>query len=425
VAAPAQEPVGAEFPVNAHTTGSQAGPAIAVGAAGDFVVVWQGSGPGDGLGVFGRRYDSSGAAQGAEFQVNSYTAGTQLLDWGGLHSVAMDGDGRFVVAWHGQGSGDGEGVFARRFASDGTPLGDQFLVNSTTPGRQWSPSVSMDPAGDFVVSWHSGDFGYCFAPADLRVMARRFDPAGNPVGDEVPVAANGQNVQFGPAAAIQDPGRFVVVWSASTQTCEYVYGECYCEFSGHRALMRRFDAAGTPGPEVDLLPAVAGARVDPGAVAASAAGPFVVVWSEADAGGDRVAGRSYDSAGSPLAGPFVVNTYTPLSQAGPDVALDESGGFVVTWQSGGWGPQGQDGSSWGVFGRRFQLPGNPASREFQVNTYTPNRQMYSAVGLAGTGDFVVAWESGAFSGPTQDGSYYGVFGQRFRRPDLIFADGFP
>ena len=42
----------------------------------------------------------------------------------------------------------------------------------------------------------------------------------------------------------------------------------------------------------------------------------------------------------------------------------------------------------------------------------------------GQGDFVVTWVSGAFSGPTQDGSGYGVFARRFRTPDLIFADGF-
>ena len=51
-----------------------------------------------------------------------------------------------------------------------------------------------------------------------------------------------------------------------------------------------------------------------------------------------------------LGGEFQVNTYTTSSQSGPSVAMDGAGNFVVVWQS-----SGQDGSSGGVFGQRFQF----------------------------------------------------------------------
>ena len=49
---------------------------------------------------------------------------------------------------------------------------------------------------------------------------------------------------------------------------------------------------------------------------------------------------------------FQVNTYTEGSQAGPAVAIEPASDFVVVWTS-----NGQDGSSFGAFGRRFAFDG--------------------------------------------------------------------
>ena len=53
-------------------------PDVALDASGSFVVAWSSYGQdGSIYGVFGQRYDSSGAPLGPEFQVNTYTTGTQ------------------------------------------------------------------------------------------------------------------------------------------------------------------------------------------------------------------------------------------------------------------------------------------------------------------------------------------------------------
>ena len=59
-AAAAQVPAGPEFRVNTNTAGSQVRPNAAVEPDGDFVVVWTGP-DGQGVGVFGQRYDVAGA----------------------------------------------------------------------------------------------------------------------------------------------------------------------------------------------------------------------------------------------------------------------------------------------------------------------------------------------------------------------------
>ncbi len=68
-----QNPVGGEFQVNTYTTSGKRSASVAMGADGDFVVVWGSfSQDGDGSGVFGQRFASSGSPVGGEFQVNTY-----------------------------------------------------------------------------------------------------------------------------------------------------------------------------------------------------------------------------------------------------------------------------------------------------------------------------------------------------------------
>jgi hypothetical protein len=105
----------------------------------------------------------------------------------------------------------------------------------------------------------------------------------------------------------------------------------------------------------------------------------------------------------PAGGEFRVNTYTTDRQSGPVVAMDSAGSFVVLWSS-----KTQDGSLFGVFGQRYDAMGVPRGDEFRVNTYTTNSQLVPAVAVDGAGNFVVVWDSFA-----QDGSSYGVFGRRY------------
>ena len=88
-------PLGSEFLVNAHTLFNQSGSQIAADAAGNFVVVWSDSArDGGDAGVFARLFDSTGASLGSDFQVNGYTIANQQRA-----AVAMGAAGDFVVTW--------------------------------------------------------------------------------------------------------------------------------------------------------------------------------------------------------------------------------------------------------------------------------------------------------------------------------------
>ena len=126
---------------------------MAMDSAGDFVVAWTGGNneDGSGYGIFAQRYNASGLAQGSEFRVNTYTTGTQGgFSTGNGPSVAMDSVGDFVITWQSYGEdGSSYGIYGQRFNASGATQGSEFQVNTYTTGSQKEAKVAMDSAGDF------------------------------------------------------------------------------------------------------------------------------------------------------------------------------------------------------------------------------------------------------------------------------------
>ena len=171
---------GGEFKVNTYSTGQQLFPAVGMDAAGDFVITWSSNGQdGSGYGVYAQRYNSSGAVQGGEFKVNTYTTSNQFSP-----SIAMDAAGDFVIAWQSNGQdSDGYGIYAQRYNLAGTTQGIEFRVNTYTTNAQHLPTVAMDVSGDFVIAWSS----YTQDGNAAGVYAQRYNTAGAAQGVEFKV----------------------------------------------------------------------------------------------------------------------------------------------------------------------------------------------------------------------------------------------
>lgn len=140
------------------------------------------------------------------------------------------------------------------------------------------------------------------------------------------------------------------------------------------------------------------------AVAAGEYGNFVVVWQRyaGSSEGWDVAARLYHESGVPLGPELVVNTTTAGCQQSPAVATDRAGNFVVVWQS-----EAQDGSGWGVFGRRFTREGVALGGEILIAQTTLGDQRSPAVARHPSGAFLVTWEG------LHDGSSWGIFARGF------------
>lgn len=111
----------------------------------------------------------------------------------------------------------------------------------------------------------------------------------------------------------------------------------------------------------------------------------------------------------PRGGEFQVNTYTTDRQSVPEVSSDGAGGFVIAWRSEGSSGTDSDGHS--VQGQRYASDGSPLGSQFQANTYTTGSQSRLDVSPMGDGGFVITWRSVGSSGTDSDG--YSIQGQRY------------
>jgi hypothetical protein len=203
---------GPEFRVNTSTLGDQRFPAVAMDGTGRFFVVWSSdvyTGD-DFYSIVGQRFDALGARLGAEFRVNTYTAGEQ----GQVPAVASDASGNTIVIWTSQGQdGDLDGVYGQRYDATGAAAGPEFRVNDQTTGSQISSSVAVGTDGDFLVTWKDGLPG----ANDDSVFARRFSPSGDPRGPGFRLNTEVTRGRGSPVPAATDGGGFVVAWSSLEQ----------------------------------------------------------------------------------------------------------------------------------------------------------------------------------------------------------------
>ena len=325
-------------------------------------------------------------AVGAEFQVNTYSTGMQTTP----AITALSGGG-FVVTWQSFGQDGSEwGIYGQRYDSAGNPQGDEFQVNSYTDSSQLDPSVTAFCDGGFVVTWtSSGQDGDA-----LGIFGQRYDSAGNPQGSEFQVNSYAPSAQFASSVTAIGDGGFVVTWQSFGQD-----GDSYGIFG------QRYDSSGNPqGDEFQVNSYTTSQQGAPAVTALGDSG-FVVTWQSSgqDGSGFGIFGQRYDSGGNPVGSEFQANSYTPSNQNGVTVTALGGGGFVVAWMS-----FGQDGNGNGIYGQRYDSDGNPVGGEFQVNSYTASDQIGPTVTALGDGSFVVSWTS-----RFQDGSGYGVFGQRY------------
>lgn len=398
-------PHGGQFQVNTFTPNSQQRPAVAFDAQGQLVAVWKSFGEiGDpDTSVQGQRYSAAGLAQGAQFQVNSSTADDQ-----GEPSVARFSNGEFVVVWESRSSTGTDhsqhSIQGQRFATDGSPLGVEFQVNTFTTAEQRAPHVATGGANEFVVVWQSYSSGGTDT-SQYSIQGQRFSATGVPQGGEFQINAFTTDNQLRPAVAVEPSGTFWVVFRTNAAAGGDPDGSIQARF---------YHASGVPmdSQELTLNSSMIGTQNNP-RIAAANNGIFLAVWESFDSAGTdadlSIQGYYLNAIGEPLGDEFQINTYTTGNQTHPAVAAYGGAGFVVGWESQSAGPDPTPNI-------RAATPG---LGDFQVNTLTAGSQRYAAIAADPRGNFVVVWESAGSVGT--DSSEASIQGQFY---DALFRDGF-
>ena len=180
-------------------SGTQEYPSVASLDDGGFVVTWTSHSThssvdgGSHYGVFGQRYDATGAPDGDEFRINT------SMDIHMAYPEVTATDEGFAVAWY-YWNGD---VYGQAFSTtdangnpvSGTPqkVGDEIVANDEhLSGTQNEQTISRLDDGGFLISWadHDGSGGDR-GGSSTDIYARRFDANGEPQQFSLSVDATG------------------------------------------------------------------------------------------------------------------------------------------------------------------------------------------------------------------------------------------
>ncbi|HYN37125.1 MAG TPA: Ig domain-containing protein [Actinomycetota bacterium] len=276
--------------------------------------------------------------------------------------------------------------------------GNEFVVNDgATTGNQTDPDVGVAENGSFVVVWESNSGEIPTPPLAAggnSIWARRYGANGVPLAAPFQVNVYTASHQFDPAVAVDDDGNFVVVWAS--------YGSNASDTSSASIAGRRYTSSGTASTEFQVNTTETGDQLHPD-VAIDDAGNFVVTWDSVSgevappstpaASGNAVFAQRFAASGLPSGSEFQVNHFAQGIQSFPAVASDDGGDFVVVWQSGAEGENSlQDGSDGAIVARRYTAAGTPGD-EILVNVATQGDQSLPDVGMDDANNFLVVWRS--------------------------------
>jgi len=183
-------------------------PDAAMDARGNVVVAWmrdRSNHP-----IMARLFDAQGNPRTEPFAVNTESIASVTRP-----SVAMNSRGWFLIAWDGDPNrAADDDVHARLYDPNGTPRSESFLVNAIRDGAQQWPQAAINDANEFVIVWEydAGD-----PNAGTDIYARRFAADGRPVGEETRLNTYTLDKQRYADVAMTADGTFFAVWESNEQ----------------------------------------------------------------------------------------------------------------------------------------------------------------------------------------------------------------
>src|SRR5262249_798078 len=116
---------------------------------------------------------------------------------------ASSANGTSVAVWTNTNGFTNHDIWAQRYDRDGRPAGTPIAIDTLTTDDSIAPRVAMDSQGRFVVAWENRN--------TANVMMRNYSAAGAPLTGIIRVSAAGAtNTQ--PDVAASD-GSFVITWT--------------------------------------------------------------------------------------------------------------------------------------------------------------------------------------------------------------------
>lgn len=300
-----------------------------------------------------------------DFQVNDNVGRCNHAD----PAVAMDSDGNFVIAWCDSRNGY-YNLYIQRYDKNGNKQG----INSQVNDYDESPyvitsSIAMDVSGNFVITW--GDMR---AGDSKDIYAQLYKNDGTKQGINFRVNDQNGSLKFGPAAGMDRSGNFVICWEDRRNGDGDIYAQRYNRYGSRQGV--NFRVNDDTGNSWQSNPNIA----------LDDSSNFVITWQDERNGNDDIFAQRFSSDGNRKGTNFRVNDDTGTNwQYTPDVAIDGSGNFVITWiDSRNW--------RYDIYCQRFLSNGSSQGANFLVNDDTGrSEKLLPAIAIDDSGNFIITW----------------------------------
>ncbi len=208
--------IGNNIQVNTNTGSRfQRTPACDMNESGASVIVWRYDEAGQ-ADIRGQRYDENQNPAGDNFTINTERGSV----YNNRPAVAIAEDGSFCVAWRDKYNDNFE-IYMRKYASDGIPEADPFIVNDdVTQADQRHPAIDIDQAGNIIVIWEDNRTG------DYDIFGQFYNEEGVKIGNNVRFSDDSFLVYHGsPSVDVDTSGLGVAVWRDNRNGNPDIYGQ--------------------------------------------------------------------------------------------------------------------------------------------------------------------------------------------------------
>jgi hypothetical protein len=323
-------------------SGFEAEPQVTALTNGEFAVSWSGNDSGN-IKIFVQKFNADGTTTG-QSQVTLEATGVASGSDSSPQITRIGSGGEYVVTWSGQDSGGDTSIYVQKFASNGTVSGSAVKLEPTnkTDGADITPQITATADGGYVVTWSGVDStGYS------SIFTQKFNATGSKLGSVTERSGFGLPVSYFHSTditpqitAIGNSGEFVVTWSClEDYSPNKVPGELYVS-TQYVNYVQKYNADGSASGSAVRLKHPVGNQTNDGAsqvLSLGNTGEIIVAWSHR---GESIEIAKFGSDGALVSNPSRIKIDTEyglsaLRDTTPLLtALGDDGAFAVAWRGG-------------------------------------------------------------------------------------------
>jgi len=339
------ESIGASVRVSQAPFGAQHDSGIAVLTGGRQVAVWTDDwtpgGDGSEYSIKARLLDGSGAAVGNEFVVNTTSLGRQ--DFAGITALA---NGGFVIAWldgvRFGGSVTNFAIRAQEYDSDGVRVGAERLVGTGTGRDAFVPSLVGLDGGGWAIAWQDQITGDGSVKGRVYGVPGCVDGAAWQIDRPTPVP-NFFVIDENPTLVAANGGGFLVSWLRDVQDYRPQPGGGPGPYTNAAFVQARGSDGSAVAAPIELVRQGTTTNDTNFAPVASVAvtqaddGRVLATWVKGSFFGGQVFARGFAADGTPLGAVASLGTLTEgLRNEAIEIDLLPGGAAVISHANQGW-----------------------------------------------------------------------------------------